>query len=129
MTMGKKKGMARASRTKARGDEKFNLEHKSSDKAITTNIIGTEILKLRHARAKALSLLVGICFSFADCSAKANWNAPRNDSKPSLRVNNKVKSANRAGPIKRAKIILKIKLAAFAILAEINKTAAGPRNA
>ena len=43
-------------------------------------------------------------------------------------MSSKVRSANIAGPISRAKIILKRRLAALAIFAETNKMAAGPIN-
>lgn len=124
--MGKKKGIAKANKDSASGDEKFKAEEKKLADAITTNIKGIEILRLCHDKAWALTLLATVFPFFAVCSENANCRAPRKDKTPNFSVNSKVKSANNAGPINRANIILNNKFAAFAIFAETNKIVAGP---
>ena len=51
MTMGKKKGMAKANKESASGDEKFRAEDKKFAEAIMRNISGTETFRLRHEKA------------------------------------------------------------------------------
>ena len=93
------------------------------------NIIGTENFRLLQDIAFARQRLWETILSFAVNSAKANCSAPRNDNIPSFSVSKSVRSAKAAGPIIRENTILKTRLAAFAIFAEMNNAAAGPMNA
>jgi len=57
MTMGRKNGIAKARRPKAKGDEKFKEADIKLARAKTTNIIGTDTFKLRQDKACAFNLL------------------------------------------------------------------------
>ena len=126
--IGRKSGTARASTHKAKGDEKFKICARKLAEAMIANITGTDIFRLSHDRPRAFSALSVGFFSLAVISEKANCMAPRKDNMPSLIVSSSVKSAKAAGPINLAKVMLNAKFAKLAILAEMNKAAAGPKN-
>lgn len=118
--------MARKRLIKDRIFSKFSKAAIHSTAMIRTKHRGTVIKRLRLDRlADNTRAFMGSALALT--SDTPNCSAENIDKRPSFIDISKVKSANSAGLIKRAKIILKAKFATFAIFADMKMTSAGPK--